>query len=198
VTHYSDFISCFTCWHLSFPRLYKYTLSFVSDTSVTQLFCCPTVVRIFFSDSFIALVALLPCMRGRVYNAGLLRWPFVKPTTVPFDLIAPSIPVILQTIMSSFVSALFQPLPFGAIDVGHRIVMAPLTRFRAPRTTSTANWPKPTILNARAFLEHSSCPRPLSFPLKQEDMQMRQRCADCWMESRSYYFTFCNVLGKND
>ena len=45
------------CWHLSFPRLYKYTLSFVSDTSVTQLFCCPTEVRIFFSDSFIALVA---------------------------------------------------------------------------------------------------------------------------------------------
>ena len=33
--------------------------------------------------------------------------------------------------MSSSVSALFRPLPVGAINVGHRIVMAPLTRFRA-------------------------------------------------------------------
>jgi NADPH2 dehydrogenase len=33
--------------------------------------------------------------------------------------------------MSSSVSALFQPLPVGAINVGYRIVMAPLTRFRA-------------------------------------------------------------------
>jgi len=33
--------------------------------------------------------------------------------------------------MSSSVSALPQPLPVGAIKVGHRIVMAPLTRFRA-------------------------------------------------------------------
>ena len=33
--------------------------------------------------------------------------------------------------MSSSISALFQPLPFGAINVGHRIVIAPLTRFRA-------------------------------------------------------------------
>jgi len=33
--------------------------------------------------------------------------------------------------MSSSVSALFQPLPVGAINVGHRIVMAPLTCFRA-------------------------------------------------------------------
>jgi NADPH2 dehydrogenase len=33
--------------------------------------------------------------------------------------------------MSSAVSALFQPLHIGAINVGHRIVMAPLTRFRA-------------------------------------------------------------------
>jgi NADPH2 dehydrogenase len=33
--------------------------------------------------------------------------------------------------MSSAVSALFQPLHVGAINVGHRIVMAPLTRFRA-------------------------------------------------------------------
>ena len=33
--------------------------------------------------------------------------------------------------MSSSVSALFRPLPVGAINVGHRVVMAPLTRFRA-------------------------------------------------------------------
>lgn len=33
--------------------------------------------------------------------------------------------------MSSSVSSLFQPLRVGAVDVQHRIVMAPLTRFRA-------------------------------------------------------------------
>ena len=33
--------------------------------------------------------------------------------------------------MSSSVSALFRPLPVGAVNVGHRVVMAPLTRFRA-------------------------------------------------------------------
>jgi hypothetical protein len=33
--------------------------------------------------------------------------------------------------MSSSVSALFRPLPVGAINVNHRVVMAPLTRFRA-------------------------------------------------------------------
>jgi len=33
--------------------------------------------------------------------------------------------------MSSSTSALFRPLPVGAINVGHRVVMAPLTRFRA-------------------------------------------------------------------
>ena len=33
--------------------------------------------------------------------------------------------------MSSSVSALFRPLAVGAINVGHRVVMAPLTRFRA-------------------------------------------------------------------
>ena len=33
--------------------------------------------------------------------------------------------------MSSSVSTLFRPLPVGAINVGHRVVMAPLTRFRA-------------------------------------------------------------------
>ena len=33
--------------------------------------------------------------------------------------------------MSPSVSALFRPLPVGAINVGHRVVMAPLTRFRA-------------------------------------------------------------------
>ena len=33
--------------------------------------------------------------------------------------------------MSSSVPALFRPLPVGAINVGHRVVMAPLTRFRA-------------------------------------------------------------------
>jgi NADPH2 dehydrogenase len=35
--------------------------------------------------------------------------------------------------MTSSVSALFRPLPVGAINVGHRVVMAPLTRFRANR-----------------------------------------------------------------
>jgi NADPH2 dehydrogenase len=33
--------------------------------------------------------------------------------------------------MSSSVSALFRPLPVGGINVGHRVVMAPMTRFRA-------------------------------------------------------------------
>jgi NADPH2 dehydrogenase len=33
--------------------------------------------------------------------------------------------------MSSSASALFQPLSVGAINLRHRIVMAPLTRFRA-------------------------------------------------------------------
>lgn len=33
--------------------------------------------------------------------------------------------------MSSSISSLFQPLPVGAINVQHRVVMAPLTRFRA-------------------------------------------------------------------
>jgi len=33
--------------------------------------------------------------------------------------------------MSPSVSALFRPLPVGAINVGHRVVMAPLTRLRA-------------------------------------------------------------------
>ena len=33
--------------------------------------------------------------------------------------------------MSSSVSALFQPLRVGTLDLQHRVVMAPLTRFRA-------------------------------------------------------------------
>jgi NADPH2 dehydrogenase len=33
--------------------------------------------------------------------------------------------------MSSPVSALFQPLRIGAVNLQHRVVMAPLTRFRA-------------------------------------------------------------------
>ena len=33
--------------------------------------------------------------------------------------------------MSSSASALFRPLQVGAVNVGHRVVMAPLTRFRA-------------------------------------------------------------------
>ena len=33
--------------------------------------------------------------------------------------------------MSSSVSSLFQPLRLGAVNVQHRVVMAPLTRFRA-------------------------------------------------------------------
>jgi NADPH2 dehydrogenase len=33
--------------------------------------------------------------------------------------------------MSSSTSSLFRPLPVGAINVQHRVVMAPLTRFRA-------------------------------------------------------------------
>jgi NADPH2 dehydrogenase len=38
----------------------------------------------------------------------------------------------MQTIiMSSPVSTLFQPLRIGAINLQHRVVMAPLTRFRA-------------------------------------------------------------------
>jgi len=36
-----------------------------------------------------------------------------------------------QTTMSSSASALFQPLSVGAINLRHRVVMAPLTRFRA-------------------------------------------------------------------
>ena len=35
--------------------------------------------------------------------------------------------------MSSSVSSLFQPLRVGAVNVQHRVVMAPLTRFRANR-----------------------------------------------------------------
>jgi len=35
--------------------------------------------------------------------------------------------------MSSSASALFRPLPVGAVNVGHRVVMAPLTRFRASK-----------------------------------------------------------------
>ena len=97
----------------------------------------------------------------------------IKPTTVPFDLIAPSI--ILQTIMSSSVSALFQPLPVGAINIGHRIVMAPVTRFRANKAHVHGELAKTYYTQrARALLEHLSCARPLSSPLKQEDMQMRQ------------------------
>jgi len=33
--------------------------------------------------------------------------------------------------MSSSVSALFRPLAVGAFNIGHRVVMAPLTRFHA-------------------------------------------------------------------
>ena len=33
--------------------------------------------------------------------------------------------------MSSSISSLFQPLRVGAVNVQHRVVMAPLTRFRA-------------------------------------------------------------------
>jgi NADPH2 dehydrogenase len=35
--------------------------------------------------------------------------------------------------MSSSIPALFQPLAVGAINVGHRVVMAPMSRFRASK-----------------------------------------------------------------
>src|ERR1700761_7351890 len=37
----------------------------------------------------------------------------------------------LSSVMSSSVSALFQPLRVGITDIQHRVVMAPLTRIRA-------------------------------------------------------------------
>jgi NADPH2 dehydrogenase len=91
--------------------------------------------------------------------------------------------------MSSSISSLFQPLPVGAINVQHRVVMAPLTRFRADKDHIHGELAK-TYYEQRAsvpgtlIISEGHFHRPSSRRIRKRSRYLERR-ADCWMETSS-------------